>query len=284
MIQIIYEKRWQLVALCILIRIIQIILNKKDIELLKSKHQIIYYSKVLYLRGIRKYLTITYMYFTIRMISMIFIKSTYVTIIEYIFVAILLSIFIRRLKRNYIVSIDNKTVNKDLPIVINKVIVLILALGFTLYSSNYFSDIMKNQSKLSMKVSDYQYQISKNEYGFKTIEVSLGKDNYMMSEINERNLEHINKFLSFTESIIKQKIIKEYFTAILIFLVLILISQIKIKNLKLQISSYTAELSLIMIIISSTIILDTSINDKKENINIYFHKYVAELESIYLSK
>lgn len=281
MIQGIYEKKWELLIICIFIKIIQKILNKKDKELLNSKKQIIYYSKILYLRGLRKYLTITYMYLTIRMLSMIFLKDSHVNILEYMIVLTFLTIYIKRLKRKYIISIDNKLINKNLPIVINKVIVLILVLGFTLYSSNYFSDIIKNQSQLSMKVSDYQYQISKNDHGFKIIEVSLGKDNYMMSEINERNSEHINEFLSFTESIIKQKIIKEYFTSILIFLVLTLISQIQIKNLKLQINSYIAELSLIMIIISSTIILDTSINDKKENINMYFHKYVAELENIY---
>ena len=85
MFQIIYEKRWQLLLLCIIIRGIQKILNKKDRDLLASKHQIVYYSKVLYIRGLRKSLTIMYMYLTIRMISMIFIRNTYIGIIEYIY-------------------------------------------------------------------------------------------------------------------------------------------------------------------------------------------------------
>ena len=281
MFQIIYEKRWQLLLLCIIIRGIQKILNKKDRDLLASKHKIVYYSKVLYLRGIRKYLTITYMYLTFRMISMIFIRNTYISIIEYIMVGSILIIYIKNLKRKYIISINNKEIDKNIPIVSNKVVVLILSIGFIFYTSNYFSKLLDDKSDISMKVSDYHYNITKNESGLKVIEVSFGDDNYMMSQINDRNSEYIDEFLSLTKSIISHKIIKEYFISFFIFLVLLLISQIKIKNFKFKINSYISDLTILLILFSLVVICDTSINSKKEDLNIYFHKYMAKSDIFY---
>ncbi len=281
MFQIIYEKRWQLLLLCIIIRGIQKILNKKDRDLLASKHKIVYYSKVLYLRGIRKYLTITYMYLTFRMISMIFIRNTYIGIIEYIMVGSILIIYIKNLKRKYIISINNKEIDKNIPIISNKVVVLILSIGFIFYTSNYFSKLLDNKSDISMKVSDYHYNITKDESGLKVIEVSFGDDNYMMSQINDRNSEYIDEFLSLTKSIISHKIIKEYFISFFIFLVLLLISQIKIKNFKFKINSYISDLTILLILFSLVVICDTSINSKKEDLNIYFHKYMAKSDIFY---
>lgn len=281
MFQIIYEKRWQLLLLCIIIRGIQKILNKKDRDLLASKHKIVYYSKVLYLRGIRKYLTITYMYLTFRMISMIFIRNTYISIIEYIMVGSILIIYIKNLKRKYIISINNKEIDKNIPIVSNKVVVLILSIGFIFYTSNYFSKLLDDKSDISMKVSDYHYNITKDESGLKVIEVSFGDDNYMMSQINDRNSEYIDEFLSLTKSIISHKIIKEYFISFFIFLVLLLISQIKIKNFKFKINSYISDLTILLILFSLIVICDTSINSKKEDLNIYFHKYMAKSDIFY---
>ena len=281
MFQIIYEKRWQLLLLCIIIRGIQKILNKKDRDLLASKHKIVYYSKVLYLRGIRKYLTITYMYLTFRMISMIFIRNTYIGIIEYIMIGSILIIYIKNLKRKYIISINNKEIDKNIPIISNKVVVLILSIGFIFYTSNYFSKLLDNKSDISMKVSDYHYNITKDESGLKVIEVSFGDDNYMMSQINDRNSEYIDEFLSLTKSIISHKIIKEYFISFFIFLVLLLISQIKIKNFKFKINSYISDLTILLILFSLVVICDTSINSKKEDLNIYFHKYMAKSDIFY---
>lgn len=281
MFQIIYEKRWQLLLLCIIIRIIQKILNKKDQDLLTSKHQIIYYSKVLYIRGIRKSLSMTYMYLTIRMLSMIFITGTYIHIIEYFIIVSILIIYIKNLKRKYIISVDNKQIDKNIPIITNKIIVLILSIGFISYTSSYFSTILDNSSDTSMKVSDYQYNITEDKNGLKVIEVSFGEDNYMMSQINERNSKYIDEFLSLTESIINYKIIKRYFVSFFIFLVLLLISQIKLKNLKFQLNSYISDFIILLILFSLVIICDTSIDNKKENLNIYFHKYMAKNDTLY---
>lgn len=281
MFQIIYEKRWQLLLLCIIIRIIQKILNKKDQELLTSKHQIVYYSKVLYIRGLRKSLTIMYMYLTIRMISMIFIKNTYINIIEYFIITSILMIYIKNLKRKYIISVNNKQIDKNIPIIINKIIVLILSIGFIYYTSSYFSNIFDNNSDISMKVSDYNYNITKDENGLKVIEVSFGDDNYMMSQINERNYKYIDEFLSLTKSIINYKIIKVYFVSFFIFLALLLISQTTLKNFKFQLNSYISDFIILLILLSLVVICDTSIDDKRENLNIYFHKYMAKNDMFY---
>ncbi len=281
MFQIIYEKRWQLLLLCIIIRIIQKILNKKDQELLTSKHQIVYYSKVLYIRGLRKSLTIMYMYLTIRMISMIFIKNTYINIIEYFIITSILMIYIKNLKRKYIISVNNKQIDKNIPIIINKIIVLILSIGFIYYTSSYFSNIFDNNSDISMKVSDYHYNITKDENGLKVIEVSFGNDNYMMSQINERNYKYIDEFLSLTKSIINYKIIKVYFVSFFIFLALLLISQTTLKNFKFQINSYISDFIILLMLLSLVVICDTSIDDKRENLNIYFHKYMAKNDIFY---
>lgn len=281
MFQIIYEKRWQLLLLCIIIRIIQKILNKKDQELLTSKHQIVYYSKVLYIRGLRKSLTIMYMYLTIRMLSMIFIKNTYINIIEYFVITSILMIYIKNLKRKYIVSVNNKQIDKNIPIIINKLVVLILSVGFIYYTSSYFSNIFDNNSDISMKVSDYHYNITKDENGLKVIEVSFGNDNYMMSQINERNYQYIDEFLSLTKSIINYKIIKVYFVSFFIFLVLLLISQTTLKNFKFQLNSYISDFIILLILLSLVVIFDTSIDNKRENLNIYFHKYMAKNDMFY---
>lgn len=281
MFQIIYEKRWQLLLLCIIIRIIQKILNKKDQELLTSKHQIVYYSKVLYIRGLRKSLTIMYMYLTIRMISMIFIKNTYINIIEYFIITSILMIYIKNLKRKYIISVNNKQIDKNIPIIINKIIVLILSIGFIYYTSSYFSNIFDNNSDISMKVSDYHYNIAKDENGLKVIEVSFGNDNYMMSQINERNYKYIDEFLSLTKSIINYKIIKVYFVSFFIFLALLLISQTTLKNFKFQLNSYISDFIILLMLLSLVVICDTSIDDKRENLNIYFHKYMAKNDMFY---
>lgn len=281
MFQIIYEKRWQLLLLCIIIRIIQKILNKKDQELLTSKHQIVYYSKVLYIRGLRKSLTIMYMYLTIRMISMIFIKNTYINIIEYFIITSILMIYIKNLKRKYIISVNNKQIDKNIPIIINKIIVLILSIGFIYYTSSYFSNIFDNNSDISMKVSDYHYNITKDENGLKVIEVSFGNDNYMMSQINERNYKYIDEFLSLTKSIINYKIIKVYFVSFFIFLALLLISQTTLKNFKFQLNSYISDFIILLMLLSLVVICDTSIDDKRENLNIYFHKYMAKNDIFY---
>lgn len=281
MFQIIYEKRWQLLLLCIIIRIIQKILNKKDQELLTSKHQIVYYSKVLYIRGLRKSLTIMYMYLTIRMISMIFIKNTYINIIEYFIITSILMIYIKNLKRKYIISVNNKQIDKNIPIIINKIIVLILSIGFIYYTSSYFSNIFDNNSDISMKVSDYHYNITKDENGLKVIEVSFGDDNYMMSQINERNYKYIDEFLSLTKSIINYKIIKVYFVSFFIFLALLLISQTTLKNFKFQLNSYISDFIILLMLLSLVVICDTSIDDKRENLNIYFHKYMAKNDMFY---
>ncbi len=281
MFQIIYEKRWQLLLLCIIIRIIQKILNKKDQELLTSKHQIVYYSKVLYIRGLRKSLTIMYMYLTIRMISMIFIKNTYINIIEYFIITSILMIYIKNLKRKYIISVNNKQIDKNIPIIINKIIVLILSIGFIYYTSSYFSNIFDNNSDISMKVSDYHYNITKDENGLKVIEVSFGNDNYMMSQINERNYKYIDEFLSLTKSIINYKIIKVYFVSFFIFLALLLISQTTLKNFKFQLNSYISDFIILLMLLSLVVICDTSIDDKRENLNIYFHKYMAKNDMFY---
>lgn len=281
MFQIIYEKRWQLLLLCIIIRIIQKILNKKDQELLTSKHQIVYYSKVLYIRGLRKSLTIMYMYLTIRMISMIFIKNTYINIIEYFIITSILMIYIKNLKRKYIISVNNKQIDKNIPIIINKIIVLILSIGFIYYTSSYFSNIFDNNSDISMKVSDYHYNITKDENGLKVIEVSFGNDNYMMSQINERNYKYIDEFLSLTKSIINYKIIKVYFVSFFIFLALLLISQTTLKNFKFQLNSYISDFIILLMLLSLVVICDTSIYDKRENLNIYFHKYMAKNDIFY---
>lgn len=281
MFQIIYEKRWQLLLLCIIIRIIQKILNKKDQELLTSKHQIVYYSKVLYIRGLRKSLTIMYMYLTIRIISMIFIKNTYINIIEYFIITSILMIYIKNLKRKYIISVNNKQIDKNIPIIINKIIVLILSIGFIYYTSSYFSNIFDNNSDISMKVSDYHYNITKDENGLKVIEVSFGDDNYMMSQINERNYKYIDEFLSLTKSIINYKIIKVYFVSFFIFLALLLISQTTLKNFKFQLNSYISDFIILLMLLSLVVICDTSIDDKRENLNIYFHKYMAKNDMFY---
>lgn len=264
MFKIIYEKRCQLLLLCIIIRIIQIILNKKDRDLLTSKHQIIYYSKVLYIRGIRKSLTITYVYLTIRMLSMIFIKKIYISAIEYFIIGSILVIYIKNLKRKYIISVDNKQIDKNIPIITNKIIVLILSIVFIIYTSNYFSKILDNNSDTSMKVSDYQYNITKNENSLKIVEVSFGDDNYMMSQINNKNSQYIDEFLLLTESIINYKIIKRYFVSCVIFLMLLLISQIKFKNFKFQLNSYISDFIILLILFSLIIISDTSIDNKKK--------------------
>ncbi len=281
MFQIIYEKRWQLLLLCIIIRIIQKILNKKDQELLTSKHQIVYYSKVLYIRGLRKSLTIMYMYLTIRMLSMIFIKNTYINIIEYFIITSILMIYIKNLKRKYIISVNNKQIDKNIPIIKNKIIVLILSIGFIYYTSSYFSNIFDNNSDISMKVSDYHYNITKDENGLKVIEVSFGDDNYMMSQINERNYQYIDEFLSLTKSIINYKIIKVYFVSFFIFLVLLLISQTTLKNFKFQLNSYISDFIILLMLLSLVVICDTSIDNKRENLNIYFHKYMAKNDMFY---
>lgn len=281
MFQIIYEKRWQLLLLCIIIRIIQKILNKKDKELLTSKHQIVYYSKVLYIRGLRKSLTIMYMYLTIRMLSMIFIKNTYINIIEYFIITSILMIYIKNLKRKYIISVNNKQIDKNIPIIINKIVVLILSIGFIYYTSSYFSNIFDNNSDISMKVSDYHYNITKDENGLKVIEVSFGDDNYMMSQINERNYQYIDEFLSLTKSIINYKIIKVYLVSFFIFLVLLLISQTTLKNFKFQLNSYISDFIILLMLLSLVVIFDTSIDNKRENLNIYFHKYMAKNDMFY---
>ena len=193
----------------------------------------------------------------------------------------ILIIYIKNLKRKYIISINNKEIDKNIPIISNKVVVLILSIGFIYYTSSYFSNIFDNNSDISMKVSDYHYNITKDENGLKVIEVSFGNDNYMMSQINERNYKYIDEFLSLTKSIINYKIIKVYFVSFFIFLALLLISQTTLKNFKFQLNSYISDFIILLMLLSLVVICDTSINSKKEDLNIYFHKYMAKSDIFY---
>lgn len=207
-----------------------------------------------YIKGLDNIIKIINIYAVIRIILILTINFGGFNGIDLLMIGQVMSIYIESLERKYVKTVNGVKVEKNIKLINNKILVLIIFTIFIGFSYAYFNSIEFKDNYIN--TINYEYKNDYNEENKK--EISFSGD-YFSSKFTEDEItnEELNKYINDVKLLLKIDVLEEYSKISCLFMIILIFSQLNFKDKTKQSKTVFMNVFLILALVFSLVAFNT---------------------------
>ncbi len=245
----IYNKSTEIVMMFLVLYFIH-----KYKDTIKSTENMEFIYKDKYIEGLDNIIKIINIYVVIRIILILITKFGGFNGIDLVVVGQVITIYIERLQRKYVKSVNGVEIERKMKLINNKYMVCLIFIIFIGFTHNYFNDIEFKDNYISTK--NYEYKNIYNEENKK--EISLIGNSFSVTFIeDEKTNKETNKYIADIKLLLKIDVLEEYSRIALIFMFILVFSQLNFKDKTKQSKTVFMNVFLILALVFSLVSFNT---------------------------
>jgi hypothetical protein len=246
----------------------------RNIENSKEYLEFEFIDKEKYHKGTKNFILAIEVYLIIRLLVIIFTKYNRFNILELCLIQILITWYESHLSSKYVKSIKGVRINKKRPFVKNKTLTLVILILFGGFTYTYLKNVSKIQTDDFIKVGEYEYKLSYEQNGKKTVEVKTS-GGYMKAEENDKNSKYFNYYIKESKKLLNQRMTEDYSFKSMIFMIVLILSQGKLNKDAINSISKVTYLFLFLFVVFALIKFSGSSIDLENQLFTYFGQYLS---------